>query len=322
VNLQNFIEAKEKILAEQPDILDLSESRLRNSRLKPRNFHPDDLPEVSYRCHLAEFWLDAMKLSRDLKPNTLISQGVRHSLEVLLKSNFAKLWVIPEDVYPVYMQLAKRNPFQLTVTYRSYPLANIPQGDFLLFCHPSKPRNEPLSMGERATLFQWLAHDKKRRIVIDGVYNYFDMDELTQSLWDTGQAIFLHSLSKSFISEKMMGVCMVPSEDISLYTPTFRALTWEDDKENFRKAEFLLRKERFACMTYGSQILTSRLNMQRELHRDFQINFYISDQQVSYLQVVPYSWEELLDKGILAIPYSVFGGQLTNLSVISSLRYI
>lgn len=328
MNFLDFVEYKKGLLAENPEILDLSETRVHEVlKHSQYDFHPDDMPEVSYRCHLAEFWLDIRGWSRDNKPRTLISQGVRHSLEILMRANSQAIWIIPNDVYPVYQKLAE-DWTVCNISYCSYPLGYIPEGDILLFCHPTKPRVEPLTLGEKAEIMRWLKRSSRRRIVIDAVYDYFgDLDPFIQQLLETGQAIYLHSLSKSFVAEKIMGICYVPEADVEFYTPIFRALRWEGDKEGFRKAEYLITK-RYIPMGFASQILTANMNVVRFLEERARRGRFPKDylwedaRTTSYLRVIPVNWQKLLEYNVLALPYETFGGQYKDLSVVSSLGWI
>lgn len=323
MNFQEFLKFRQTVLLSEPDILDAGETRvaqalghLRTSRSLLR------VPERAHRCHLAEFWLDSFKLDRALKPQALVSQGVRDSLKLLFEQFSARgLRVhIPRDVYPAYGSLAQAARLAVTSfpTYPELDLTRLTDADVLLITNPLKPRGGLLSQDELSVITGWLAQSAIRRVVIDAVYALTaPFDPVTQVLWDTGQAIILHSLSKAYVSPLLMGICLIPEADVDELTPMFRGMNLP--QEGLKLAQALLTQDTGVPGRVSETLALKRARLERALiERDTALT--LLGDVPGYMFVVPASANELLARfKILAIPYSVYGSELGSHSILSSL---
>lgn len=323
MNFVEFQTLKNQLL--NSNTIDLTETRVERgfSAWKPQ-WSPDELPVRSYRCHLAEFWLDAMNMPRSNRPRALICQGVRHALSVLFDyyASQNKQALLPRDVYPVYENIA--NTAGLTYEqFDTFPrLEYLPDADILLICNPAKPRSTHFGHSEIREIISWLECDSSRRVLIDSVYTYENsFDQFTQTLVETGQAIILHSLSKGWLHQQIMGVCFVPEQDVDMFTPIFRSLSWSGDQEGFRVAEYLLTK--FSNLPQSLVKPMHRANERVGSLLDRHSIKYYKQSTNSYLLIVEGNWREILSQhDILLLPFSVFGANNDQCSVASVLNFI
>ncbi len=100
MNYLQFLSYKNRMLAEQPNLINLAENNLyeRLSCLVPRKLN---YPKV-YRCHVAEKICRQFNLSEKSVSKITITRGVRDSLDTLFQLH--DNWIIPEDQYPWYQQ--------------------------------------------------------------------------------------------------------------------------------------------------------------------------------------------------------------------------
>jgi len=280
------------------------------------------LPKHAHRCHLAEFWLDYSGLPASFKAQTLISKGVRHSLGLLFDI-WAKAGInvlIPKDVYPVYGSIARAANLHHS-EYPSMPTSAWPDlttVDVILVTNPAKPRGTSLDAREFSTITEWLKDGGHRRVVIDAVYNLDSkLDSATLQLMETGQAVVLHSLSKSWLRPQVFGVALIPASDIELLTPLFRAANVNPG--DLCLAQALLTQDR----QFPLKLLKELGGLQRKLeHRLFSKGYVppLTSSSATYLFVVNEPAEKLLSRHrVLALPLSVFGSCEGGLSVVSSL---
>jgi aspartate/methionine/tyrosine aminotransferase len=319
-----FTELKRNLLSRHPDLVDVSETRLVKA-LRPwlPNVQALTLPLSGHRCHVAEHWLSCFGLPAEWKRRALVTNGVRHSLACLFKvwARHGRRVLIPGDVYPVYLDLAKQAGCSFD-SYSTFPCARfdgIDGADIVLVTDPTKPRNGELTTSELCCLREWLGADTRRRVVIDAVYT-FDarLSDSTMALYATGQTIVLHSLSKGWGSPLMAGVALVPPSDVDALTPAVRAL--EVNKAGLRAAQAMLSQDRMRPMLLRQRLHALGLQL-RELLAQRGLSLPASLEGASqYLFVLDRPWETLLEQHhLLALPYSVFGSTLAGHSVVSSL---
>jgi histidinol-phosphate/aromatic aminotransferase/cobyric acid decarboxylase-like protein len=333
MDFRTFMKQRAELLQQYPDALDLTETNvvtaLGSVRPQPSE---EALARQAYRCHLAEFWLDALNLPRALKPQALVSQGVRHSLEQLF-ALFARQGaqaILPSDVYPVYLDIANSQG----LTYSTYPAAksiveafSAQLGDVLLVTNPVKPWGHWLDDAEVDAIRAWLSQNPARRVVVDAVYTWNDqLDSTTQTLFATGQAYVLHSLSKGWLYPLAMGVALVPAQDVDLCTPIFRALSLSQD--SLRIAQSMLTEHPdfpnalSLILADIEDVLFQELaarGVAQVRKSPIQGLLHVWGRQ-RYHFVVDENWQVLLkDHGVLALPASVFGEADDHVSVVTSL---
>jgi aspartate/methionine/tyrosine aminotransferase len=325
MNFSEFSAYKTSLLERAVPLLDASETRIVPSLgALATSISALTLPKKAHRCHLAEFWLDNFQLERSLKPRTLISRGVRHSLSLLFQlwAREAKVALLPNDVYPVYRQLA--DDFELEVEeYSMWPGAERGtdiDADVILVTNPAKPRGTALTENEVLALEQWLRRNPERRLVIDAVYNFdAPLDAATLRLMQTDQVIVIHSLSKSWVRPLVMGVALVPEQDVESLTPIFRAAP--PGQYELQLAQALLTQDGDFPVKLVAELARRRDNLQAMLH-EHGCGLNLEASVPTYLFVVEMAFEKMLDRhGVLGIPLSVFGRDAQRHCVLSSLAF-
>lgn len=327
MNFKEFQLQKESVFTQFPFVVtDLTETRFAEqvSTFRPSG-HTLFVPEKAHRCHLAEWWLDYFDLPLDWKPRALIGVGVRQIL-----TTFFNQWakdgtkvLIPNDIYPVYLSLADKAglAYGTFATHPTLPLA-LPAADVLLIANPIKPRSSTLSNTELTLIKKWLQKDSRRRVVIDAVYTFGNvLDAGTLSLYQTGQAVILHSMSKGWAQPLVMGTALVPESDIEGWGPLFRDMPTDPKK-------LALAQSLFSQAPHFPAELAARLaQAEKRLiafcqSRKIPLQLF-SRGSTSYFIQVQLSWKELLLKHhVLGLPMTVFGGDLPHQTVISSLLFL
>lgn len=325
MNFTDYTALLPELRAQHPKALDLTETRVTKALadLAIEAFVGLKVPEVGYRCHIAKAWQDRLPpLVR--WPNTvLVSAGVRHALAVLFREWAAQglKAALPIDVYPVYLQLADAAGLQ----YRTYSahaegaFSDLEDVDVALVANPVKPRGTHLSFYEHLELMEWLMRDEKRRVVVDAVYDLTSsLAGSTESLLLTRQAILLHSLSKGWLAPLRAGAVVVPPQDVAFWTPVFRAEPV--DRSKLAEAEALLTQRpdfpRKVQQVIGDKAEALHSELRR---RGIEPCEFAGDRAASYLVCVEGSWKQTLEKGVLGLPMTSFGGTNLEVTVLSAL---
>lgn len=320
-----FLTLKSHILVAQPDVLDCSETRMAQV-LQPHLADPQtlDLPPQGYRCHVASHWLSYFGLASELKPQVLVSQGVRHGLQALFGhyAEAGKRILLPSDVYPVYLDMAQRaglawQGYEAWAGFDAQPLGD---ADVLLLTNPLKPKGTRLTEQEASTVLGWLQADPGRRVLVDVVYTFENqLDPMTRRLFDHGQALVLHSLSKGWAQPLVAGVALVPASDAPELTNVFRCLPV--DRERLSLAEALLTQGTEHPRLLATLLQQKAVALAQQLaSRGAPVPASLKNPLPGqYLFALDCSWEHLLERhGVLALPLSVFGST-RNGCVVSSL---
>lgn len=261
-----------------------------------------------YRCHLVEDWLRWSGMDGALKQHIGVTSGVRDALRVLAQNGGR--WLIPRDVYPVYKTLIQ--PAALSVAeYQTLgartlvPHLRTGSADMLLLTDPLKPSATPYSEEEWAAVRQWLAQDKTRKAVVDGVYRLRPSPSSgAMALYgETNQLIILHSLSKSWLLPDHFGIALLPrNEDGAKIREQMKSLPKHEEK--LRMAYSALNRH----PDFPDVLKADWISKIGETNRRLNTHFPINRETPAYLFYDPNPWEYWLDKGILTIPSSVFGG--------------
>ena len=282
-------------------------------------------PSRVHRCDLVRLWCQARGLKAHAR-TVLASEGVRHSLQVifgLLVQSGAKV-AIPIDVYPVYWQLARQAQLSAVgfTTFPQFELSRILNAaeesgaHHVLLPYPLKLHGRAWTNEEAATAEAWLRSSNQRRLILDGVYGFgAQLDSVTTRLIESDQVVFLDSLSKSWLHERVFGVAVIPEQDVEFYTAAFRDLTPTPAK--IYVAHQLL--ERFPDIP---RQITRELDKRRAalLERILRAQNQLLPAERGYLVAVECSPERLLTRhSLLAIPASAFGSCRGDWSVASAL---
>jgi histidinol-phosphate/aromatic aminotransferase/cobyric acid decarboxylase-like protein len=312
---EDFLALRDGLRAQRPALLDLSELNLYRS-LAPRfpAIAPSTHHEAPYRCHVAERFLEQLALPASLKPRTQVSHGVRRSLGALFKLFAARRArvAVPQDVYPVYLQLAAEAKLDV-VTYRAQlglPDEAALQGlDALLVCEPLKPWGTPQ---DGAALEAWATSVPGRVVLVDSAYATPPTSTALRLL-EADVAMLLASCSKGWLIPDHAGVCVVPR-------------AWQGE---VREAFSQLPKDE-ARLRIGYAALSEHVQRPRAVHAELAARAQQLDALtrqrpelgaqpcVGYFATSSRSFSQLLELGVLATPASVFGGRADE-SVLSSL---
>lgn len=131
---------------------------------------------------------------------------------------------------------------------------------------------------------------------------------MTRRLYEHGQTVVLHSLSKGWAQPLVAGVALVPAHDAAELTNVFRGLAV--DRERLSLAEGLLARDRSRpellarVLTRKAEALRRRL-ARRGAPLPPSLKNPLPGQ---YLFAMEENWEQLLRQHrVLALPLSVFG---------------
>ena len=164
-------------------------------------------------------WSRATRIILD-REKTVVALGVRDLLSATfscVQERNQELW-LPEDVYPVYWELAKHTD----VRARAFTTLPRPDWTFLaqtgecaavLVPAPLSPVGRLPTDAEIDALFRWLRGSRRRLLIIDAVYTFdFSVGRaLSDSLLADNQCLVLWSCSKSWLYPGVLGLAKVPA---------------------------------------------------------------------------------------------------------------
>ncbi len=315
MNFAAFVAWKTEIKRERPQVVDLSETRIAAAfaDLRPSPSASSASGPV-HRCDLARTWCRVHGLRDSLVGRTLVSEGVRHALTTVLRvlgANRCSV-ALPSDVYPVYWQIAAETGVT-AVPFDTFPSFEVEStlssvaasgASVVLLPAPLKLHGRRWSAAEVATARRWLAERPHRRLILDGVYSFgCDLDDPTRSLLDTGRVLYLDSLSKGWLHEKVFGAAIVPEDDLGLYRDAFRSQS--PRQEQLALASHLLRAHAALPAQLAGALAGARATLRERL---VDAGLAAGPLENGYLATVDRSAEEVLERfGLLTIPASVFG---------------
>jgi hypothetical protein len=315
VNFAAFVAWKAEVKQERPQIVDLSETRIASAfaDLRPSPSASSASGPV-HRCDLARTWCRVRNLPDSLAGRTLVSQGVRDALMTILRVlGVGRCPVgLPSDVYPVYWQIAAESGVT-PVPFDTFPGFDVGStlsrvaaagASIALLPAPLKLHARRWTAAEAATACRWLAERPHRRLILDGVYSFgCDLDDPTRTLLDTGQILYLDSLSKGWLHEKVFGAAIVPEDDLRLYRDAFRAQP--PRHEELALAGELLGAHADFPAKLAQVLGAARATLVERLGRAGLAPGVLEN---GYFATVERSAEEVLERfGLLTIPVSVFG---------------
>ena len=269
---------------------------------------------------LLKWWKRTFALNIEHDQITM-GPGVREILQIVLECLYNEgrtLW-LPEDVYPVYFELAGRlciRPYETLVDFNLDFLENSSDTDVLLITDPLTPLGRYLQIHELEQCNEWLRKSPNRLLIIDAVY-CFGPDRLSRlnDILETDQAVVLYSLSKAWLAPHLLGVAACP-----------RRLTKKiDGQGNGYPVDSFDKQQAYSIVTAdpGRPLLLQKLFFQQWLTLEPEIRKASDDwrpPQTGYFSMIPINYNFLLQEhNMLAVPASVFGSKRENLSVISCL---
>lgn len=307
---QEFLKLKEQLLKENANLINLSENDLYS--YLPSNIEYDNSGHVNgvvYRCHLVEDWLNYYDLPIELKKHIGVSNGVRHSIETLVKEFTNKHFLIPADVYPFYQKTLDNNKIQ----YSEYSTLNVislfddidnKKADIMLLTDPLKPLGRDINKDEYLKISKWLSLDKDRLLIVDSAYTIHNkINEFIFDLYnETNQVILMYSLSKSWCLPNHFGVTIFPKNKKGIdLREVYKKLDKNQDKLNI--AYMALNKYKDHPLQLREVIEQKHILIKQyiDISKSKSIN------NPSYMYYTEISFSEFLSQGILVIPASVFG---------------
>ena len=318
MNYQRYCDWKEEVLKKRsPRRLDCM------NPVKALEFIAAPVEQVKHPvspAELLQWWKTTFALGVELGQFAM-GRGVRQILQLVLECLYNEgrtLW-LPQDVYPVYSELAGRlctRPYETLVDFNLDFLDDSSDTDVLLITDPLTPLGRYLRIHELEQCDEWLRKSPNRLLIIDAVY-CFGPDRLSRlnDILQTDQAVVLHSLSKAWLAPHLLGVAACP-----------RRLTKEiDGQGNGYPMDSLDIQQAHSIVTAdpGRPLLLQKLFFQQWLILEPEIRKASDDwrpPQTGYFSLVPVNNNSLLQEhDILAVPASVFGSKRENLSVISCL---
>jgi histidinol-phosphate/aromatic aminotransferase/cobyric acid decarboxylase-like protein len=258
-------------------------------------------PRPSSTYEVEALWRARFELL-DAPGGVVLSTGIRPLLSGLFQ-DFARQGRrlhAPEDVYPAYLTLAAAAGLPVT-TFSSVPTPILPvdapgpAAEVLLVPEPLVPLGRGLGGHEAQQLSAWLDEDPRRLLVLDCAYT-FDarFTPAAEALLARGQTVLLHSLAKGFLSPAVAGFALGPP-------PALAGLDHEIDSDALAIAAAVL--DRAADLPERlARVFGRRWSALREMSD-------IPAPATGYFAVLPFSFDELLARGQLAVPGSVFGAR-------------
>jgi len=241
-----------------------------------------------------------------------VSTGVRPLLARLFAS-FARdgrRLLAPEDVYPVYLELAGQAGVAMstfpTVPQPSLPAVGVSRGpEALLLPEPMVPLGRGLNEAETAQIQSWLNADRERTLVLDCVYTFSErFTKTTETFLAGGQTVLLHSLAKGFLAPDVAGVALGPA--------TLLGEAVHDVGDD--------------SLATAVQLLQDASDLPQRLATEFSRRWTALNRTIDlpapatgYFSVVPVAFNELLARGQLTVPGSVFGSRAGDWSAVTCL---
>lgn len=311
--MKAFLEQRSELKRTRPELTDRAELNLYRS-LGPRfaTITPSTHREAPYRCHLAERFLAHLELPAEWKARTLVSHGVRRSLRALF--GLVKRVAVPTDVYPVYLELAADAGVEVVPWEAANGLSLRDDCEALLICEPSKPWGTALTDAQTDELISW-AQRAGKLIILDSAYATPPPANALRLL-QSGHAALLCSLSKGWLIPDHGGICIVPEEWMSRARAAFAALPKDETKLRIAYAaltEFASRPREVTSMLTAS---ARELDAWSAANPELQVR-----PCVGYFAVSALPFTQLLERGVIGVPASVFGSQRVA-TVITSLAPI
>lgn len=318
MNYNEFLEQKKQILNNN-NVIDMSENNLYkfiSDKLSLSEMSGKVKGHVNgnvHRCHLVEDWLKYFNLPEEFKKYIGVSNGVRHSLDILMEKFQDKKWYIPQDVYPVYKEKANSllkidyKDYKTLVYDNVYRINGIPEDiEIILTINPFKPYGRKMLRSEINTLRNWLNGNKERRLVIDCVYmlSINEYEEIFKLFDDTQQVYLLFSLSKTWLIPNVIGFTFIPEHDLNVTKEIFKNLNINKKDLNLGYLALNKYKDRPELV---KQVLRDQINIAANKIKEFGL---INDfDNPGYLFYSNKSFDYWSEKGFLTIPATVFGGK-------------
>jgi aspartate/methionine/tyrosine aminotransferase len=251
---------------------------------------------------------------------------VRHGLGLIFKvlAQARQRVALPRDVYPIYWRIALEAGLE-TVGVETFPSFDLQvileasarsETSVVVLPFPLKLHGRRWTEKEVDQAVVWLHKKPERRLILDGVYSFgLELGTLTKRLLETGQVIYLDSLSKGWLHELVLGVAIVPQSDLGAYGNSFRSL--QLSQANLFRARGLLSDFHRFPIQLMEEIEGRRDTLLKILNGT---GVRVPPAVQGYFLTIEGSASMLLkEHGLLTIPATVFGSGLLHWSVASAL---
>jgi histidinol-phosphate/aromatic aminotransferase/cobyric acid decarboxylase-like protein len=312
MRIEEFLRVRDELRASRAGLIDCAELNLYRSlaRLDPVGFGaiaPSEDPRAQYRCHVAEELLARLGLEERWKTRAQVSHGVRRSLRVLFGVLAARggTIAVPDDVYPVYGQLAAEAGVGVVwwSARAGLPDERVLAGvSALLVCEPLKPWGRTLDGDEVERLRDWASADLGRMLILDSAYA-IPPSAGALSLMHDELGVVLVSLSKGWLIPDHVGLCIVPERWRELARGAFSRVAKEEARLRIGFAALSEHGDRCQRVADVLRGLGERLDALSRGRPEL-----ATSRCVGYFAVSELSFEALLERGVLGVPASVFGG--------------
>jgi aspartate/methionine/tyrosine aminotransferase len=316
-----FKARRAELCAGDSTLLDLSEMNLYRSL--PAAFtgeflaiEPSSDGRALHRCYLRDLMLESLEFEHSLRSRLLISHGVRRSLGALFQTlaERGQSVLIPSDVYPVYFEIAHRAGVRFG-EYRARQgipgFTMMESHDAVLVCDPLKPWGGSMSPADCELLRQWASHGS-RLVIVDGAYSFRPSEHVRKLVRESSCAL-LGSLSKGWLIPDHAGYCLIAEAWKDVVQPAFVALA--KDEQRLRVSFEALEKHAARPAVARERLL--------ELAGAFGERMRVLGIQTSqvhgYFATTSLGFDELLGKGCMGMPASVFGASGSDGCVLSTL---
>jgi aspartate/methionine/tyrosine aminotransferase len=351
MTFSEFSAWREQLLTKDTDLLDCGDTNLyraldyvKDADRGARCQHAAPI----HRCDLARLWLERFGFPAAWSRRALVCR-VRHALSLLFRvwSPPNCTWWVPEDVYPVYFELARAGGVEPR-TYKTLPqglaglwgtissgvnsnwkkhVKNVPHEraaslrEILLVPNPLKPLGRYLTDSEVDALAAWLIAADDRLVVVDSAYDLTsDLHATTRRLWETGRAMVLHTFTKGWLAPRTFGIALVPERRAAELSAAFRNDPPLSDQ--LCLARHCLNDDAAMPQRVAGELQRRVPAFVESLPREVVDRFVLPPAETApgcYLFPVRISAERLLrDHSLLAVPGTAFGAT-SDLSILTSL---
>jgi hypothetical protein len=231
-----------------------------------------------------------------------LSTGVRPLLARLFAvfARGGRRLLAPQDVYPVYLELAGQSGLALT-TFPTVPRPELPAigvgrgREVLLVPEPLVPLGRGLNDSETAQVQAWLDEDRERLLLLDCVYTFAErFTKAAEGLLAGGRTILLHSLAKGFLAPDVAGFAIGPSAVLD-------ELAHDIGDDARGTALHLLREAPDLPQRLAAEFSRRWSALGRAVD--------LPAPTTGYFAVVPVRFDDLLARGQLAVPGTAFGAR-------------
>ena len=180
MDFTEFLAWSLRLSRDRDDLRRLCETRIARAfeGIRPKVETPARFAAV-HRCDLARQWCEVRELPANVAKTTLICEGVRHGLALILRrlAEAGKRVALPKDVYPVYWGIVAESGVD-TVGVETFPRFDLEAifeaatragCSVVLLTAPLKLQSRNWTAGETGCAIGWLEEDSQRRLILDGV---------------------------------------------------------------------------------------------------------------------------------------------------------